>query len=271
MSRSVSLKILITGASSGIGEAAALRFAAKGHVVALTARRKDELEKVARKIREQGGTAHVIAADLAKTAAAEEVVEAAVAAMGGLDVLVNNAGFAHGRPIGKQKPDRIIQMVNVNVRAPFLLAHYAVPYLEKSRKGRIVNVASVAGHMPLPGLAVYSATKFALVGFSEALAAELATKRIGVTAVCPGLVDTPMADNFPRGTRKMSPEVVAAAIERAIYSPRPHIFVPSQMAYAAAARRYAPRTFHQGMRVYGQLKARSEKRRTRAKRAPEKD
>ncbi|MEW6775606.1 MAG: SDR family oxidoreductase [Bdellovibrionota bacterium] len=250
------LKILITGASSGIGAAAAARLAEKGHEVALVARRKEELEKVARKVESKGGKAHVIPADLADASSAEKIVAEAVQKMGGLDVLVNNAGFAHGRPVGKQKPERINQMVDVNIRAPFLLAHYAIPHLEKSKKGRIINVASFVGHVPLPGLAVYSASKFALVGFTEALSAELAGKKIGVTAICPGLVDTPMAKDFPVAGPALRPEAVAKAIEEAIRNPTTHVFVPRTLEMAAAARRLAPRTFARGLRTYGRLRAR---------------
>ncbi len=250
------LRVLITGASTGIGYATALRLGSKGHHVALVARRKELLEDLARKIEEAGGKAFPIAADLADASAPPKVIEEAVQKLGGLDVLINNAGFAHNRPIAKQKTERVLQMLDVNLRAPMLLCKEAIPHLRKSRKARIINVASVVGHAPFPGMAVYSATKHALVAFSDALRAELAPK-IKVSTVSPGLVDTPMAEVFAaRGQKGIAPEAVAKAIEKLIAHPRANIFIPRYVEGIALARRFAPRSFRRGIEVYGRLRGR---------------
>ena len=247
------LKILVTGASTGIGEATALRLARRGHELVLCARSKHLLEDVARACETRGGKAHVLAADLSEKVAPERVVSEAASLMGGIDVLINNAGRAHGVPVERQDPAKMDQIIDLNIRALFVLTHFAIPHLKKSKRPRIINVASVVGHLPMPGLAVYSASKFAVVGFSEALAAELGPSRIGVSVICPGLVDTPMAENFPGGVR-MSPERVAAAIEGAIARPTRHVFVPRMMESASLARRFAPVAVTRGMKVYGRMR-----------------
>lgn len=251
-----SLRVLITGASTGIGAATARRLGKRGAHVALVARRKELLDEVAAAVESAGGKAHVIAADLTNPDACEKVVAEAVQALGGLDVLVNNAGMAHSKPVEKQPPKRMNTMIDLNIRAPFILCHFAIPHLKESGRGCIINIASVVGHVAFPGMAVYSATKHALVGFSEALSAELAPHKIAVCVVSPGLVDTPMAENFPSPSKGISADTVARTIESLIDRPRLHTFVPAAMEGLSIAKRLAPRAITQGIKMYGRMRGR---------------
>lgn len=180
---------LITGASEGVGAAATRRFAREGADVVLVARREAPLEAIAAEVRALGRRALTVAADVADGAACARAIDRTLETFGRLDVLVNNAG-AHARgPFEGRTTDEIATMVDVNVRGPLVLTRLALPAL-RARGGAVVNVASLAGQVPLPDAAVYSATKFALRAFSFALADELRDTGVRVSVVSPG----PIAD-----------------------------------------------------------------------------
>jgi short-subunit dehydrogenase len=182
--------IVITGASAGIGEAAARRFAAEGGRVVLAARGRAGLDRLAGEIREAGGTALAVPTDVAELRSSQALIERAVEAYGGIDVLVNNAGAQARGPIDNHSAEDLTRVVTVNLSAPIALSRLALPYLRKSPAPAIVNVASLAGRVPLAHEAVYSATKFGLRAFSFSLAEELAEAGIKVAVVSPGPVDT---------------------------------------------------------------------------------
>jgi short-subunit dehydrogenase len=182
--------VVITGASTGIGAAAARKFADEGATVALIARSADVLEKVAADIRGSGGTAHAFPADVSDPRACAEVLGLVAEAFGGIDVLVNNAGKNTRGPVEQVDPGELRQIIEVNLIAPIVLCRFVLPYLRERGRGAIVNVASIAGQTPLPGEAAYSASKFGLRGFTFALREELAGTSITVGAVSPGPVDT---------------------------------------------------------------------------------
>ncbi len=177
--------VLVTGASLGIGKAAARAFHRAGANVAMVARRRGPLEEAAAGLER----ALLITADVADPGAIEAAVDTVVARFGGLDGLVNNAG-AHfrGRFEGRT-PEQIAAMVDTNLRAPLVLTRMALPHLRR-RGGFVVNVASLAGKIPLDGATTYSATKFGLRIFTLALAEELRGSGVTVSAVSPGPVDT---------------------------------------------------------------------------------
>jgi clavulanate-9-aldehyde reductase len=177
----------ITGASSGIGEATAAALSRAGATVALAARRRDRLEALADRLE---GPASVHEVDLSDDAAARSFVEAAHAEHGALHILINNAGVMLLGPVSGADLSEWRRMVDVNLWALLVCTHTALPLIERSGGGDIVNLSSVAGRRADAGAAVYNMTKFGVHGFSEALRQEALHAGIRVTIVAPGFVDT---------------------------------------------------------------------------------
>jgi hypothetical protein len=182
--------IVITGASSGIGAAAARAFAAEGGHVVLAARSAAPLQQCAGEIVAAGGRALAVPIDIGEPDAPERLLERAARELGGIDVLVNNAGVNYRGAVEERTGAELARIVAVNLTAPILLTRAVLPYLRRHGAGAIVNVASLAGRVPLPHEATYSATKFGLRAFSFSLAEELAGSAITVAVVSPGPVDT---------------------------------------------------------------------------------
>jgi clavulanate-9-aldehyde reducatase len=180
----------ITGASSGIGEATATALAEQGAAVALAARRRDRLEDLAKRISGSGATAEVFEVDLADEKSARGFVADAAERLGGLDVLVNNAGVMLLGPVQGADTEHWRRMVEVNCLGLLYCTHAALPLMQERGGGHIVNVASVAGRHAALGSAVYNLTKFGVVGFSEALRQEALHSNIRVTVIEPGFVAT---------------------------------------------------------------------------------
>ncbi len=192
-------RVIVTGASSGIGAATARQFAAEGACVVLVARRKETLEAIAREIGAERTL--VVAGDVTDPAAMQMMLERTQGHFGRVDILVNNAGFHARGQLEQCCPEDLTRMIDVNLKAPVTLCRMALPYLRRAGGGAIVNVASLAGRVPGGGAATYSATKFGLRAFSLSLAEELEGSGITVSVVSPGLVDTPFfADQVERVT-----------------------------------------------------------------------
>jgi NADP-dependent 3-hydroxy acid dehydrogenase YdfG len=183
-------RALITGASSGIGEATALAMVAEGAAVALGARRKDRLEELAGRISTEGGTAVAIDADITDEEQARALVEGAHAELGGLDCLVNNAGVMLLGPLQGADPKEWRTMLEVNCLGLLYCTHYALPLMRDGGGGDVVNLSSVAGRVASLGSGVYNMTKWGVVGYSESLRQEGAHIGVRVTCVEPGFVDT---------------------------------------------------------------------------------
>jgi NADP-dependent 3-hydroxy acid dehydrogenase YdfG len=185
-------KAIITGASSGIGEATAVAFAAAGAAVAVGARRKDRLDELVERISGDGGAAHPFGVDVGDEDAARSFVEDAATAMGGLDVLVNNAGVMLLGPIEGGDTEEWRRMIDVNLLGLLYCTHAALPILREGGRGHVVNVASVAGRVANFGSGVYNMTKFGVVAFSESLRQEAVVSESGIRVTCiePGFVET---------------------------------------------------------------------------------
>jgi NADP-dependent 3-hydroxy acid dehydrogenase YdfG len=181
---------LVTGASSGIGKATALLLASKGVKVVLVARRKDRLESIATYINHNGGDSVAVVADVTCRKDVARAVETSIEKYGSLDILINNAGVMLLGSVANGVVDDWEKMFNVNVLGLMYFTHAALPYLKKQPSSHIINISSVAGRTARAGVAVYNATKWAVVGFSEALRQEVLKDRIKVTVVEPGAVDT---------------------------------------------------------------------------------
>jgi NADP-dependent 3-hydroxy acid dehydrogenase YdfG len=192
---------LVTGASSGIGEATALRLARDGAAVALVARRADRLEGLASRIREERGTALVVQADVAVATAAAEAVERTVSDLGRLDVLVNNAGVMLLGPIVDAPAEEWERMLAVNLAGLLQCTHAALPHLLRAAEGEprgvadLVNVSSTAGRVARLGSGVYNATKHGVGAFSESLRQEVTARHVRVSLVEPGAVDTELREH----------------------------------------------------------------------------
>ena len=187
--------VVVTGASSGFGELAAGRFARAGSKVVLAARRLDRLEGVAARIRERGGDATPVACDVADPDAIDALAARVRELHGGLDVLVNNAGIPGGGSFEHLTAEQIDRVIRVNVLGVLQGTRAFLPMLLERGRGHVVNVASLAGRFATPGHSVYTASKHAVVAFSEALAYELAPRGIRVTSVNPGFAVT---EGFPQ-------------------------------------------------------------------------
>jgi NADP-dependent 3-hydroxy acid dehydrogenase YdfG len=199
---------LVTGASSGIGEATALALADQGASVALAARRGDRLEALARRIGDAGGHALAIAADIADEAQARGVVEHTVDELGRLDTLVNNAGVMLLGPIEDAPLDEWEEMVAINVNAVLYCARAALPHLlaaaqnSPRRVSDMVNLSSTAGRAARGGSGVYNLTKFGINAFSEALRQEVTRRRLRVSLVEPGATETELRSHLRDGIRQ---------------------------------------------------------------------
>jgi short-subunit dehydrogenase len=238
--------VLITGASSGIGRAIAEHAGSQGARVALVARRDEELRVVAERVQMLGGQAHVIICDVANRPAALESVARAESLLGGVDVAVINAGVGRHRMFVEHDLDDAERMLGVNVLGALYFAHALAPRMLSRGEGWLVFMASIAGLLPIPGEAVYSASKFALVGLGEALSMEL-DPHVHVLTVCPGAVNTDFVrpdelDRMPEAARRtaIGPEEVARATFEALAEGRTRVIVPAKLGVAVALRGVMP-------------------------------
>lgn len=186
---------LITGASKGIGEAAARMLARQGARVVINSRKAEELEPVAESIAQAGGACDFIAGNVGDTAFCTELVAEVVKRAGGLDILVNNAATnpVYG-PVVQTEGWAFDKIMSVNVKSPFELARLAYPHMKARGGGSIVNISSVAGDTPDPGLGIYSVSKAALNMLTKVLAKEWGVDGIRVNAVAPGLIKTKFSE-----------------------------------------------------------------------------
>lgn len=212
---------LVTGASGGIGGAIARALHAQGATVGLSGTRLEPLEKLKAEL---GARAHVLPCDLGDPAAIETLLKSADAALGGIDILINNAGLTRDNLALRMKDEDWQKVIDVNLTAGFRLARGAMRGMMKKRWGRIIGITSVVGHTGNPGQANYAAAKAGMIGMSKSLAQEVASRGITVNCVAPGFIETQMTDaltedqkarimaTIPAGRLGQSAEIAAAVV-----------------------------------------------------------
>ncbi|MGA7723951.1 MAG: SDR family oxidoreductase [Opitutaceae bacterium] len=187
--------IVITGASSGLGEAAARLLAAEGAAVVLGARRVDRVRSLADELSANGAKALALATDVTNPEEVKALVDAAVHQFGQIDVMINNAGLMPHSPLERLKIEDWNRTIDVNIKGVLYGIAAALPHMQRQKSGHIINVSSVAGHLVRPGGAVYSATKHAVRVISEGLRQEVKPYNIRSTIISPGAVATELPDS----------------------------------------------------------------------------
>jgi NADP-dependent 3-hydroxy acid dehydrogenase YdfG len=216
---------LVTGASAGLGWATALAFARHGANLVVTARREERLRQLCAEIESIGAKAVFHAGDAAEEATAQQAIALAIGTFGRLDILINNAGAGNYRNLVDTSADEYDSLMDTNMRSSFLFARHAVPHMIEQKSGTLLFISSVAGLQGVAGEAVYCASKFAQVGFAQALDAELRKHGIKVGAICPGGVKTEFAlghgrtEDYVRKSQMMQPQEVAETIVFACLQP----------------------------------------------------
>lgn len=203
---------LVTGAGSGIGEAAAMALGKAGAIVVAMSRTAEEVEETAQAIRDAGGRAKAMTADTSDDAAMKALVEALIEEFGRLDIVVANAGInGMWAPIDDLTPEEWDKTISVNLRGTYLTIHHAVPHLKMAGGGSIIIVSSINGTRTFtnPGATAYSVTKAGQVAMAQQLAVELGEHRIRVNAVCPGAIESNISDN----TEMRNTEVAEVPVE----------------------------------------------------------
>jgi NADP-dependent 3-hydroxy acid dehydrogenase YdfG len=187
--------VVITGASSGLGEATARLLSAQGASVMLGARHVDRLQAFADELTGSGGQALAVTTDVTVCDQVKRLVDGAVQAYGRIDVMINNAGLMPQSPLEHLKIDEWNRMIDVNIKGVLYGIAAALPYMKQQKAGHIINVSSVAGHKVGPGFAVYAATKHAVRALSEGLRQEVKPYNIRTTVISPGAVDTELPNS----------------------------------------------------------------------------
>jgi short-subunit dehydrogenase len=225
--------VVITGASSGIGRATALRLAREGAAVVMCARRPDRLEAAAAEVRAAGGEALPVVADVTQADDVRRLVDSAVERFEHIDVMVCNAGFGIAGAIDDITPDQMQKLVDVNFMGTYHALRAVLPMFRRRNRGHVIIVSSIVGKRGVPYMGAYAATKFAQAGLAECLRAEVAGSGIHVTVVFPVSTETEFFDVMSRETGttvtrahgpRQDASVVADAIARAIDRPVPEVF-----------------------------------------------
>ena len=220
--------VIITGASSGIGEATAKLLAKQGAQLVLAARREDRLKTLQQKIEQLGGKVVYQVTDVTDSAQVEQLAKLAQDTFGSVDVLVNNAGLMPLSKLNKNKQDEWNTMVDVNIKGVLYGIGAVLPYMREQKRGHIINISSVAGHDVMPSSAVYSGTKFAVRAITEGLRKEESVdNNIRATIISPGAVDTELKDHITDeeikqgigNLKAMDADAIARAIAYAVNEP----------------------------------------------------
>lgn len=242
-------RVLITGASSGIGKALALQAAQRGMKLLLAARSEEPLQELAQTLTSQGATVLAIPADVTSTEDRQRLLYTATSQFGGLDILINNAGIASFGHFATSSEEINRQIMEVNFFAPAELIRLFVPVLTQGQQPAIVNIASMCGRRGLPAWSEYSASKFALCGLTEALRGEMARFDIDVLLMVPGLTSTGFPAHMLRNEGRlrlsfdtgMSPEFVAGRILRSLEQNKIETVLGREAQWILRVNRFLPR------------------------------
>jgi len=231
---------LVTGASRGIGAATARELARRGYALALAARSEQALTQLAGELSRGGAPALPIPTDLRSVEDVLRLARLALRHFGRVDALIHNAGIGGGGLVARMADDVAAATIGTNLLAPIELTRALLPQMLERRRGAIVFVASVSGHISLPSSAVYGASKFGLRGFALGLRREVAHRGVGVSIVSPGFIRTDMTRWMGTRIPLPGPEIVARAIAGAIERPRREVFVPGYYRLLVWAERLLP-------------------------------
>lgn len=234
MSYFSNLRVLITGAGSGIGEKMALSLAAQGAEIIVTARRKEAAAQVATKIIQAGGSAHPMVLDVSKLGTIEGFRKRLHEKVGAIDILINNAGVVFGGEFEKVSIKDHLNTYQINTLGVVAVTHAFMDDLISSRKGHLVNIASASAYVGLPFGSTYASSKWAVLGFSESLRLELrerGIRNVHVTTVCPSYISTGMFDGVksPLLSPMLTPEKVVNAIIKGIREKQPLVQQPAMV------------------------------------------
>lgn len=252
-------RILLTGATGGIGRHLALMLARKGANLALVGRDVNKLEELTKEIISKGGNAETIVADFEVAGTPQQVASQATEKLGGIDILINNAAILDFIQFEDQSPERIEQMIYVNVTAPIQLARALLPQFKASNQGHFVMIGSILGSLGFPHYATYCASKFAVHGFSQALRRELVDTNIGVTYIAPRGINTSMNDAATlamlakTGGNLDEPEKVAAIVVKALENEKQEVFIGQPESFFAWLNGVMPKAVNLGLKKQAKL------------------
>jgi uncharacterized protein len=241
--------VVITGASSGIGRAAALAFARDGARLMLAARRESELVRVCEEVRAAGGEAGYQITDVANEKEVTDLIDKTITQYGRIDILVNNAGYGHFRRIADTSSEEMHRIMDVNYFGTFYASRAVLPIMQKQGSGHIINISSVAGKRVFRGEGgAYNVTKYAMQGFTEALRMELLGTSIHVSAICPVTTVTEFFDQSERQIGKpaqlkgpvQTADQVAKAIINVALNPKPEVIMIGTLRLLFALNALAP-------------------------------
>ena len=254
-------RILLTGATGGVGELIALKLAKKGAILVLVGRNNAKLAALQTNIHAVGGKAYIIQADLGETGISHHIAAQAKQQLGEIDILINNAGVLDFIELQNQSDDRIAEMINTNVTALIQLTRAVVGDFQAKNQGHFLFIGSIFGSLGFPHFATYCATKFAVHGFSQALRRELVDTNIGVTYIAPRGITTPMNDAntvamwAKTGNKMDDAETVANIVVNALEKEKQEVFIGQPQSFFAWLNGAAPKMVNIGLKKQTALAA----------------